>query len=83
MTTCSFTRRRVPTGATIATEYRVMRKTARQYRNPNDDPRGPWRAVPLSAQGYRKNQMYTIIGPDGKPHDPPKGRCWGMLREAL
>jgi adenine-specific DNA-methyltransferase len=56
-------------------------KTARQYRNPNNDPRGPWRVVPLTAQGFRKNQMYTIVGPDGRSHHPPKGRCWGMLEE--
>ena len=58
-------------------------KTARQYRNPNNDPRGPWRVVPLTAQGFRKNQMYTITGPDGRSHHPPKGRCWGMLEERV
>jgi adenine-specific DNA-methyltransferase len=56
-------------------------KTSRQYRNPNKDPRGPWRVVPLTAQGFRKNQMYSIIGPDGHSHHPPKGRCWGMVEE--
>jgi adenine-specific DNA-methyltransferase len=56
-------------------------KTSRQYRNPNNDPRGPWRVVPLTAQGFRKNQMYSIIGPDGRSHHPPKGRCWGMVEE--
>ncbi len=25
------------------------------YRNPNDDPKGPWRAVSFSAQGFRPN----------------------------
>lgn len=56
-------------------------RTERQYRNPNDDPRGPWRVIPLTAQGFRKNQMYPIVGPDGTEHFPPKGRCWGMLEE--
>jgi adenine-specific DNA-methyltransferase len=54
-------------------------KTAKQYRNPNNDPRGPWRAIPIDAQGYRKNQMYDIVAPNGKVHRPSKGRCWGML----
>jgi adenine-specific DNA-methyltransferase len=58
-------------------------KTAKQYRNPNDDPKGPWRAIPLDAQGYRKNQMYDIVAPNGKVHRPPKGRCWGMLEPAF
>ena len=56
-------------------------KTEKQYRNPNNDPRGAWRVIPLTAQGFRKNQMYAITGPDGTEHYPPKGRCWGMLKE--
>jgi adenine-specific DNA-methyltransferase len=56
-------------------------KTAKQYRNPNNDPRGPWRVLPLDAQGYRKNQMYDIVSPAGVTHRPPKGRCWGMVEE--
>lgn len=58
-------------------------KTAKQYRNPNNDPRGPWRVIPLDAQGFRKNQMYDIVAPNGKVHRPPKGRCWGMLESAF
>lgn len=54
-------------------------KTARQYRNPNDDPRGPWRAIPMTAQGFRANQMYEIVAPNGRPHVPPRGRCWSMI----
>jgi adenine-specific DNA-methyltransferase len=56
-------------------------KTSKQYRNPNNDPNGPWRVIPLTAQGFRKNQMYTITAPNGKEHRPPKGRCWGMVEE--
>jgi adenine-specific DNA-methyltransferase len=58
-------------------------KTAKQYRNPNNDPKGPWRAIPIDAQGYRKNQMYDIVAPNGKVHRPTKGRCWGMLEDAF
>ncbi|MGH2971556.1 MAG: site-specific DNA-methyltransferase [Gaiellaceae bacterium] len=54
-------------------------KTTKQYRNPNNDPRGPWRVIPLDAQGFRKNQMYDIVAPNGTVYRPPKGRCWGML----
>lgn len=56
-------------------------KTAKQYRNPNNDPRGAWRVIPLDAQGYRANQMYPITSPSGLVHRPPKGRCWGMVEE--
>lgn len=47
------------------------------FANPDNDPRGPWRSIPFSAQGFRPNQMYKIITPTGIELDPPKGRCWG------
>jgi len=60
---------------------RVPRVDAKQYRNPNQNPRGPWRPIPMTAQGYRVNQMYEIVSPAGVVHTPPKGRCWSMIRE--
>lgn len=54
---------------------------SKQYRNPNNDPKGPWRGIPMTAQGYRPNQMYPIVTPTGVVHRPPKGRCWSMLEE--
>jgi adenine-specific DNA-methyltransferase len=60
---------------------RIPRTAAKEYRNPNNDPRGPWRPIPMDAQGYRPNQMYTITTPAGIPKNPPKGRCWSMIRE--
>lgn len=50
------------------------------YRNPNDDPKGRWRPVPITAQAGHatKDQFYEIKTPSGKIHTPPEGRCWGM-----
>lgn len=48
------------------------------YKNPNNDSRGPWQSVSMTAQGWRPNQMYEIIAPNGKRHLPPEGRCWAM-----
>lgn len=48
------------------------------YRN-TDDSKGPWRAIPITAQGYRPNQMYKIRSPSGKIFPPPEGRCWSMI----
>jgi adenine-specific DNA-methyltransferase len=55
-------------------------RTKRQYRNPNNDPRGPWRAIPMNAMGYRPNQMYDIVAPSGKIKRPPDGSCWKYVR---
>ena len=50
------------------------------YKNKNSDPKGPWRAVSFSAQGYRPNQMYEIVSPvTGKRHRPPEGSCWKVV----
>ena len=54
-------------------------KQLKNYKNPDNDPRGPWQSVSLLAQGYRPNQMYTIIAPNGKSHIPPAGNCWKIL----
>lgn len=50
--------------------------TGSGYANPDNDPRGPWRSIPFSAQGYRPNQMYDIETSAGDKVTPPKGRCW-------
>jgi adenine-specific DNA-methyltransferase len=49
------------------------------YKNPNNDPKGRWRPIPMTAQGFRPNQMYPIIAPKGKIHYPPEGRCWSTV----
>jgi adenine-specific DNA-methyltransferase len=37
-----------------------------------------WRGIPMTAQGFRKNQMYKITTESGVVHTPPEGRCWSM-----
>ncbi len=49
------------------------------YKNPNNDPRGRWRGIPMTAQGWRPNQMYEITSPSGAVHTPPDGRCWSTI----
>ena len=56
-------------------------KTRSQYRNPNNDPRGPWRTVAMNAMGYRPNQMYDIVAPSGNVKRPPAGSCWKYVPE--
>lgn len=48
------------------------------YSNFDPDKNESWRPIPMTAQGYRANQMYEIIAPGGKAHTPPPGRCWSM-----
>lgn len=49
-----------------------------EFANPDDDPRGPWRSIPMSAQeGHATaEQFYEVVTPTGDRHPPPKGRAW-------
>lgn len=49
------------------------------YKNPNNDPQGRWRGIPMTAQGFRPNQMYKVVSPSGIVHTPPEGRCWSTI----
>ena len=49
-----------------------------RYKNPDNDPRGPWQSVSANVQdGHATTQQfYGLKAPNGKIHWPPKGRCW-------
>lgn len=57
-------------------------KSARVYKNPNNDPRGRWRPVPMTAQeGHAtEDQFYEIEAPSGRVFTPSEGRCWGVTK---
>lgn len=60
----------------IANQLPKTDKQRAVFKNPDNDPRGPWVSSDFTAQGYRPNQMYKIITPGGKEYFPPEGRCW-------
>ncbi|WP_434723661.1 site-specific DNA-methyltransferase [Mesorhizobium sp. RIZ17] len=49
-----------------------------RFKNPDNDPRGPWQSVSANAQAGHATagQFYELVAPSGKRHLPPKGRCW-------
>jgi len=51
------------------------------YSNPDNDPRGNWISIPFHAPNIRPNLTYEIVGPSGRIHWPPAGRCWSTTRE--
>lgn len=55
------------------------------YKNSNNDPRGPWRTIPITAQSGHatKSQFYTITGPTGRHFDPPPGNCWRFSKDVF
>jgi adenine-specific DNA-methyltransferase len=58
---------------------------AKVYKNPNNDPKGRWRPIPMTAQeGHATpEQFYEIVAPGGKIHKPPEGRCWGLSKKTF
>ncbi len=56
-------------------------KDAEKFKNPDNDPRGPWVSSDFTAQGWRPNQMYEITTPSGIKMTPPEGRCWRHLED--
>ena len=49
-----------------------------RYQNPDNDPRGPWKSDPVTAQAGHatQSQFYTLKLSNGIEHKPPAGRCW-------
>lgn len=56
-----------------------------RYSNPDNDPRGPWQSVTANVQDGHAvpSQFYEVIAPNGKKHNPPKGRCWIYNQERM
>ncbi len=49
----------------------------KEYDNPDNDPRGPWKLVPLDANHAGGNTVYPIRNPNtGVDYYPPNGRIW-------
>jgi adenine-specific DNA-methyltransferase len=49
-----------------------------RYRNPDNDPRGPWQSVSATAQAGHAtaSQFYELTAPSGRRFSPPSGSCW-------
>ena len=56
-----------------------------RYKNPDDDPRGPWQSISANAQAGHAtpSQFYTLVAPNGTQHVPPTGRCWLYTKERM
>lgn len=61
---------------TVLRKMPLSDEQAKNFKNPDNDPKGPWVSTDFSAQGWRPNQMYHLKTPGGAEYDPPPGRCW-------
>lgn len=61
---------------------RTEQQNAR-YKNPDNDPRGPWKPADFSVKTYSKAYDYQITTPSGRKVNPPNGRSWSTSRESF
>ena len=52
-----------------------------RYRNPDNDPRGPWKASDMTARNFYGAGLYEVMGPTGKIFKPGKGSYWRLSQE--
>lgn len=53
------------------------------YSNPDNDKRGVWTSVVLSAKSGSESLLYEIITPSGRVVTPPSGRFWSVSKDKL
>ena len=51
-------------------------KQNERYKNPDNDPRGPWTSADFSQFGPTPNCVYEIITPNGTKYYPKEGKRW-------
>jgi adenine-specific DNA-methyltransferase len=62
-----------------AFEMGLLARTEKQlanYKNPDNDPRGPWLGLPLTRGEYRERDYYPLVNPAGEEVWPPAGNSW-------
>ena len=53
------------------------------YTNPDNDPRGVWTSVVLSAKSGGESLLYPITLPSGRTVSPPSGRYWSCSKDTF
>ena len=63
----------------------MTKEVKERYRNPDNDPRGPWQSVAITAQAGHAtpSQFYVITTPSGRKLTPPAGNCWRFTAQRL
>lgn len=54
-----------------------------RYKNPDNDPHGPWTSDNMTVKSYSPNYDYPIRTPNGTIYYPPAGRCWFTSKERM
>ncbi len=67
-------------------KIKTLPKNAKQlerYKNPDNDPRGPWISTDLLRMEHRDNSVYEVPTPTGKLYKPAPGTSWRPPKEEM
>jgi len=53
------------------------------YKNPDNDPRGPWTRTTLIRKEVRPERLFPVKNPKGRDRTPPPGTSWRIPPEAF
>lgn len=55
----------------------------KRYKNPDGDPRGPWKPGDVLVKTFSESGVFGIVNPTtGKEYFPPKGSCYRFNKES-
>jgi len=55
-----------------------------RYKNPDNDPRGPWKPADMTARNAYDAGIYPVVAPSGRKIDgPPTGRYWAISEDTF
>ena len=58
-------------------------RAVKRYKNPDDDPRGPWSSSDLTARNFYSQGTYEVTSPSGKKFKPSVGNYFRVSPEKL
>ena len=72
-------------GKTTLNQLQISAERTKEFKNPDNDPRGPWASTDCTAQAGHAtpNQFYVLTTPGGRVIELPSSLCWRFTKERM
>lgn len=72
-------------GKTTLNQLPISTERTKDFKNPDNDPRGPWASTDCTAQAGHAtpNQFYELTTPTGRVINLPSGLCWRYTKARM
>lgn len=76
---------KIPLSHKLFNQLEVSKSRNKDFKNPDNDPRGPWASTDCTAQAGHgtANQFYTMTTPSGRVIELPDNLCWRFTKERM